>query len=287
MIYAISYAKGNPFEKYQDFNAWTAKYIAGADRVIKYKEKDIPEEYKVLHSDIFRYKRGAGLWLWKPYIINKTLKDINEGDWLFYSDAGCFFINKISKLTQYAEKNNLDVFLFGLPLLNRQFCKKECFEILGIEDNNENQVVGTYLLIKKTIRSVGIIAEWLSWCENETLISPDKKRIDIAEFPDFYSHREDQSLLTLIAIKHKIAVNPECSNFRMFPYEYCYKEFAYVPLQKKSDYGVVLISHRAEHPIRYLFRYIRMLILCFWGIKYTEKQVLSNPPSFSRNVRNT
>jgi len=32
-------------------------------------------------------RRGAGLWLWKPYLINRTLATMEEGALLMYSDA--------------------------------------------------------------------------------------------------------------------------------------------------------------------------------------------------------
>jgi hypothetical protein len=70
--------------------------------------------------------RGFGYWLWKPYIINKLLEKLSEGDILIYADSGCglhkkdmsvekvnsFFKNTLSINTKY---NNL----FGDPYLNK------------------------------------------------------------------------------------------------------------------------------------------------------------------------
>ena len=285
MIYVISYASGQPFEKFQKYNDKTAKLFGKADRVISYTGGDIPYDYKIKHANIFKYKRGAGLWLWKAYLVNKTLEIINDGDWLFYKDASCFFVSSLKPLIKEAELGGHSLMLFGLPLLNRQFCKRECYVSLGLEDNNENQALATYFLLQKNLNTVRLMKEWLSWCEREDLICPERVHMDIPEFPDFFSHREDQSLLSLLAIKYKLPLYMECSNFRIFPQDYCYKEFEYKPLQtNKGDYGVILISHRAIHPLKYYAYYIKKRILSTLHIKYTENQVLKNPPSFSSNL---
>ena len=287
MIYEISYANGSPFKKYQKLNALTARIIGRADKTIKYSKKDIPIEYINAHSDIFRYKRGAGLWLWKPFVINETLKIMNDGDWLFYSDASCFFVSSIKKIVRHAVKNDLSIMLFGLPLLNRQFCKSECFVKMGLQDNGENQALGTYILMQKTPKTVSIMQEWLSLCEKEDMITPFKRHDDIPEFPDLFAHREDQSLLSLIGIKYNIPLNKECSNFAIFPYEYCFQEFDYKPMQfTNCKYGVILICHRAENPFHFYLSYLKMRLLKMLGLKYTEKQCLNNPPSAAGLNRN-
>ena len=38
-------------------------------------------------------QRGAGYWIWKPYIIWKTLQDVEDGDIVCYIDSACL-INK-------------------------------------------------------------------------------------------------------------------------------------------------------------------------------------------------
>ena len=34
-------------------------------------------------------KRGYGYWLWKSYLINKTIGKLKDGDILLYADSGC------------------------------------------------------------------------------------------------------------------------------------------------------------------------------------------------------
>lgn len=270
MLYVINYADGQPYKKYQEYNTWSARYIGKADRIIQYSSDDIDKHYMEEHKDIFAYKRGGGLWLWKPYLINKTLKQLNEGDWLFYTDSGSLFINDIHKLINNAIKNNTDIMLFGQPTLNRQFCKRETFLSMGVDDNNENQTLGI-MLLQKTHKTVCLIHEWLKLCEQEQLISPKKFNNNIKEFEDFYAHREDQAILSLLRIKYNIPMFRDCSDYGIFTYDYYNPNWTYNPLSyDNSDYPTILLCNRRCHPVKYLIFYIAKRFLKMINI-YTEK----------------
>ena len=47
------------------------------------------EEFFNQHKDFVTNSRGYGYWIWKPYIINKMLTQINDNDILVYIDSGC------------------------------------------------------------------------------------------------------------------------------------------------------------------------------------------------------
>jgi len=48
------------------------------------------EGFQKQHSEFLRCNtRGYGFWLWKPFIINKTMETMDDGDILLYLDAGC------------------------------------------------------------------------------------------------------------------------------------------------------------------------------------------------------
>jgi len=40
------------------------------------------------HREVLDQPRGAGFWLWKPWLILQLLDDIPEGDFLMYHDVG-------------------------------------------------------------------------------------------------------------------------------------------------------------------------------------------------------
>ena len=62
------------------------------DSITGYTDKDIKsdEVFWNKHKNfIINNKRGYGYWIWKPYLILKKLKEINDNDILLYLDCGC------------------------------------------------------------------------------------------------------------------------------------------------------------------------------------------------------
>lgn len=280
MIYVINYADGEPYESFRKINTKTAYHFGKANKVIEYSSKDIPQSYKEQHKEIFAYKRGAGLWLWKPYIIHKALSQLNEGDWLFYSDAGVTFINDLHHLTRCASDNNLDIFTVEQPTLCRQFTKRECYVKLGLSEHNENQALGL-LLLRKSDVSMQFISEWLHLCEDEELLSPKRFYPDIEEWQDFYAHREDQSLLSLLRDKWGLPAFRDPSDYGEMPFMYVSTQWTYNPKKyNNSPYPTIILCNRKVSPYSYFAKYIVKRLLNKLGIYYTEKQIIKN-----RNVK--
>lgn len=256
MVVVINFAQGEPYEKFRNFCSKTAMWFGKADKVIEYRYDDIPKSYRNKHKDIFAYKRGVALWLWKPFFIYETLQKLNEGDWLFYVDSGCFVIDDIHLLIKCAEQNDTDVMLFEMPLLNRQFTKRECYEYFGITDYSFNQCAATYLLVKKTSKSCAFIEEWLHCCEKEELLSPMKMHPEIEEFSDFVSHREDQSVLSLLRFKYNMLVFRDCSDYGETPHMYYSSHYCYNPKKyENSTFPTIVLSNRRVSPLKYYVRY--------------------------------
>ena len=57
------------------------------DEIIAYGLENLSTE--LINSDVFKVKRGGGLWSWKPDVILKTMNSHNDGDVIVYCDAGC------------------------------------------------------------------------------------------------------------------------------------------------------------------------------------------------------
>lgn len=274
MLVVANYANGEPYESYRKLNSKTARWFGKADIILEYSDKDIPQEYKQAHKEIFAYKRGAGLWLWKPYVIFDALNRINEGDWLMYLDAGTTVIRDIHHIINHCENKGLDIFLMEQPLLSRQFTKRECYVKMGIDDHGENQVLGL-LLLRKSRASLEFVKEWLEICEDEELLSPNKFYKNIKEFEDFYEHREDQSLLNLLRIKYKMPVYRDCSDYGEMPYMNACSKYKYNPhIYESCKYPTTILCNRKVHPLKYLMKYYIKKLLRGLGFYYTEGKEL-------------
>ena len=81
--------------------------------VYTYRNTDLktffPEFLDIHENYMLNNHRGYGYWIWKPYIILKTLESMNENDILVYTDAGCTLNkNGMNRFYEYIDmvKNN-------------------------------------------------------------------------------------------------------------------------------------------------------------------------------------
>ena len=63
--------------------------------------------------------KGIGYWLWKPFIILETMKNISEGDVIVYSDSGIEIIENLDPLITIC-KEQKPVLLFANENLKNQ-----------------------------------------------------------------------------------------------------------------------------------------------------------------------
>jgi hypothetical protein len=197
MITLINFADNN-FVKKQKWNSFSAKWLGKVDSVIEYSPNDIDDVFFKDNKKILETKRGAGLWLWKPYFISKALKDIKENDFLIYCDSGAIVMRNLRGLTKLLEQSEQSVMLFEIPLIECQWTQKSVFEYF--DDFSEdllfsNQIMGTIVILKKNQESTDFIKHWLLSCCKESLLLKQNTK----QSPFFKDHREDQSVLSVLA----------------------------------------------------------------------------------------
>lgn len=249
------------FAESRDYAAKMAKRWGGFDKVIVYTPNDIDEDFKKEHEDIFCIKRGYGLWLWKPYLIYKTLnEEAKDGDMLFYGDGGAFFMRSI----RYIEKSlgDDDIWVSCVPLCEWQFTKADAFELLSCKDVDYKmtaQAQGGFLYIRKTQDSMSFIKKWLDACCDLRLLHPDNIALGLENPVGFHGHREDQSILSLLCKKHGIKLHQDPTQFGKYPERYWVKGFDKAPYMGKREYPVSIILHRSRTILKKSF--INQIIL--------------------------
>ncbi|GAB6869348.1 hypothetical protein [Bacteroides rodentium] len=273
-LYVVNYADAT-FEHARRINSASAVKTGKADTVLEYSPEDI-QDFITAHPDIFKYKRGFGLWAWKPYVIYDTLQKIEDGAWMFYCDSGAEFINDIHYLINQAENDHKNKMVFQLTWASaHQYTKSETFEWMGYDDRKHFQVLATCSLWQKTPENLTIVKEWLDACCEERLISPKRFDESIPEDPEFISHREDQSIFDIVIRKHGIRPYRD-------PSDYGLRSYFWQPLgkdERKSDYPVIILSFRradaAEYKKTYFQRYhLWRLCLGHYGIYRRAKKLL-------------
>lgn len=173
----------------------------GVEKVFNYSQKDIDPFFYGVNKDVLSKERGAGYWLWKPYVINKALLELNDGDILIYSDAGVKIVNLVSCLTDRMDE---DILFFTNGFKHVEWCKADPMKAINFrvryDDFDEKQVQASVIVMKVTDKVRGFMREWLAWCQVPGLIddSPSKE----TNFKTFAEHRHDQAILTCLQIKY-------------------------------------------------------------------------------------
>jgi len=154
------------------------------------------------HKTFFENKRGYGYWIWKPYIIERKLEQINEGDYLVYLDSGGTILNK--DFDRYEKiLNEKDVITFALHEF--ELCRFLKMRVINHFDivNNHNilsspMVESGCIILKKSQFSVNFIKQWKELClrDNYSLINDDL--FGETQHEKFSGHRHDQSILSVI-----------------------------------------------------------------------------------------
>lgn len=273
-LYAVNYADP-AYEFRRKVNTDSLKKFGKVDEVFEYGSASIPEFIEA-HPDLFKYKFGAGMHSWKPYIILKALDNIKDGDWLFYCDCGAEIIDDVHKLTDHAITDGEDFMVFQLLwATTREYTKAEVIRWLYVENPDLPQVLSGFIFMKKNTKAVALIQEWLNLCIVEKYIACERFDETIPNDPIFKVHRDDQSLLDIVVRKHGIRPYRD-------PSDYGLRSYFWQPLgkdERRSDYPVVVLSFRradaAEYKKTYFQRY-RLWQLCLghYGIYRRIKKLL-------------
>jgi hypothetical protein len=174
-----------------------------------YTPKDFGPDFKKQHGSFIKEnKRGFGYFIWKSYLINKTLKIMDDNDILVYVDAGCTLIPKFKpRLLEYFDiinQSEYGMLNFNLGSMEYQYTKSDLADKLGVlhDDSimNAPQVAGGIQIIRKCPHSIDIVEKWCYY-STENYHNIDNSPSIIPNHPDFKEHRHDQSVISLLVKK--------------------------------------------------------------------------------------
>lgn len=171
-----------------------------------YDPTDLTMELK--KTGLLQYKRGYGLWSWKPEIILNEMTLIEENDYIIYLDAGCFVYKHKEWDLLFSLLRHNDMVCFNIDNKIKNWVKKDVlyyFNVCGKRDIlNSYLVAGGVLFFKKNKRTLAFLKEWrkIMYDNSNLLLDVPTKEIS-KENIEFIEHRHDQSILTLLLLKSK------------------------------------------------------------------------------------
>lgn len=239
MIWTITYGD-EKYEQAKKLNCKMAKKY-GADKVIAYGPEDIGEDFKNKNVSIWNAERGGGYWIWKPYIMLKTLEKMDKEDYLIYTDAGAVFVNRISKLIECMEKEKQDIMVFSLASKERAWTKRDAFLLLECDSlryTDSMQILGGYVVLKKTKFVEEFLKEWLFWLQDVRAVTDQPNCLGKDNYPEFIEHRHDQSIFSLLCKKYDIEPFRDPSQFGEREGKYSEE------ICQRSKYPQIIFSHR-------------------------------------------
>lgn len=168
--------------------------------VIKcYTEKDLPKwiiNYALSHHS----KRGFGQFRWKPFIIYRHLKSMNDNDVLLYID-GRSHLKKKQNITwldefldsnqDFALSNEFYEYMFTSENVLNYFKVKKHSEII-----NSPQYLATFILLRKTPTSIEVIKKWNELARDNKELFEDN--IGRSSYKEFIYNKGDQPVLSLL-----------------------------------------------------------------------------------------
>lgn len=255
------------FKTNQKYNSFTAKFFGRANKVISYSPEDI-SEYINLHPNFKKYNyKGYGNYFWKPYIILKGLDEIEYGDFLFYSDSGAIVLKNLKDLCKSLETSNKDILAFKLPLISKQWTKRDTFVLMDSDIDefiNSNQILCGFICIKKTKASIEFFTNFKNYCKDERIISDLENTQGLSNYPEFIAHRHDQSIFSIMVKKSPISqIEVDLSDYGLMPKRYITSDKILYNLEgfDKVRFKGYILSNRKEHPLKYLIKYFIKKIL--------------------------
>ncbi|MFN4059784.1 MAG: hypothetical protein ACK4IA_03410 [Paracoccus hibiscisoli] len=159
---------------------------------------------------ILEQPRGAGYWLWKPWIILRKLRECGPDDIVIYNDAGRYergafrqfpcFPHAATELCAMTPNRFIHGFI-GAWQVQGEYTKRDAFVVMDA-DNDEMrraaQVCAGPLLFMPSKASFDFLERWLEYCRDPRVLTdqPDELK---PTHPQFRDHRHDQSVGSILA----------------------------------------------------------------------------------------
>ena len=181
------------------------------DKILIYNDLNLKNDFSDFwqsHENfITNNPRGYGYWIWKSYLVLKTLETMNENDILVYADAGCSLnnhgINRLNEYFEIVKNSNYGILSFELGFLEKIYTKMDAFHELKMDKNqylNSKQIMATIFILKKCNHTIKLINEWYKFVCIYHLVDDSESNSKNDE--NFIEHRHDQSIFSLIRKKY-------------------------------------------------------------------------------------
>jgi len=189
------------------------------NRIRVWTEKDLDGDFRDRMKDhLVDGSRGYGYWCWKPQVVLQLFREMDDGDILLYTDAGCHLnpggVPRLMEYFDLAKEHGIVAFqarsMGDTPyyfLLDRDWSKGDLLDFFGVREElsiiNTGQLGGTAFLVRKSkemeelfVAFRNVFEDHFALCDDSPSVSPN--------LSGFKENRHDQSIFSLLGKKHGI-----------------------------------------------------------------------------------
>lgn len=172
--------------------------------------RTFPEKFKY---EVNQHSHKIGFLAWKPFIIYDAMKDMDDGDIIFYLDANIGKYPSLREMVKSANEvvsvvmENYDFYIGreftdqSFPLV--QFAHRAVIDELGGGTEfvkNFPNLIANNIICRKTRFSEEILLDWISLCRVDRFLYIQD--ITQTQYPDFKWPCAEQSVLNGIIARH-------------------------------------------------------------------------------------
>lgn len=164
--------------------------------------------FQARNAALLAAPRGAGFWLWKPYLILKRLEQLGPDECILYSDAGRTGYYAFTSLPQRLialMQSQGKGYLLGCPVPHlgsiREWTKRDCLELMEAAEGAvlEAPLLMTWSIWTNSPESVAFLKAWLAYACDQRCLSNWPNELGKPDFDGFREHRFDQSIMSILA----------------------------------------------------------------------------------------
>ncbi len=168
------------------------------------------------YPDVMDAKRGAGYWLWKPFILRDALDRASDGTIVLYTDAAVIYVADPGPLFDLTTRHPIVLFEMMPKQAMRAWTKRDCFVALDADTPafwDLSQVLGGFQIYRAGPEARAFVEALCEASALPGLISDAPNTRGLPNLPEFVAHRHDQSILTIVARQHDAPVFPDPSQW--------------------------------------------------------------------------
>lgn len=204
----LSYAN-RKYRHNQFLNHQSAVRECSFDEIWTRNPRDLSREFRRKNKTLLGYEKGAGYWVWKPYIILQALRRLNDGDELLYCDSGTLFVSDATQLFDLFDIINQDIIVTCSVHAERIYTKRDAFILMKCDRPEwveQPQRIASFLAFRNSEWSRSFCNEWLKYCCDMRIVIDGPNVMGKTNYAGHKESKGDQSVFSLLTKKHRLEV---------------------------------------------------------------------------------